>query len=188
FRQVDHRVFLAYLHEHLLAVERDFEIAHIAQDRLLPVFKAVGTKMPAATVRAAIIVVIVAIVCDRPAHIEDTIVNQAQVRIVSRSNVERDEPIVQAVEVHFHWFLRLGILLLLLVVLLGVFASLLLRPGLVFVCFLAFVFILVLVVGFLLVLVLILLFFLLLTDFIAPRAKRIFGLLCQRHQINALQV
>ena len=175
-RQIDHGVFLAYLHQHLLAVVGDLVIAHVAEHRFLAVFETVGAKMITTAVRAGVVIV-AAIVRDGAPHVKDAVVNQAQVRVIRRRNIQRDQPIVNPIQVDLHRLLWLRVLVfvrLLLVVLLRVFAGFLVR--------LRFVFVLILLVGLLFVLLLFL------ANFVAPRSERVLSLLCQRHQIDALQV
>src|SRR5437588_5198578 len=173
-RQIDHGVFLAYLHQHLLAVVGDLVIAYVAEHRFLAVFETVGAKMITAAVRAGVVIV-AAIVRDGAPHVKDAVVNHAKVRVIRRRNIQRDQTIVNPIQVDLHrllWFCVLVFVRLLLVVLLCVFAGFLVR--------LRFVFILILVVGLLFVLLL------LFADFIAARSKRVLGLLGQRHEVNAL--
>src|SRR6476659_4282460 len=162
FRQVDHGVILAHLHQHLLAVGRDLITAHVAVNGLFAIFEAIGAQMITAAIRAGL-VVIAAIIRHGPAQVENAIAHHPQAPVVGGRNIERNEPVVNPVEVYFDRdrFLRSGFFVF--VVFLGVVTMLLIRFGLV----LIFVFILVLVVGLILVFVLLLF----LADFIAPRSE-----------------
>src|SRR4051812_31377109 len=135
--------------------------------------------MGAATIRAGVLI-FTPIVRHGAAQVEDAVVDHAQVRVVRRRNVERDQAIVNPVEVHFHDnrlpAASVLILILVFVVLLDVVGRFLVGLRLILIPVLAFV----LVVGLVFVLVL------LLADFIAPRADRVLGILRQGHQINAL--
>src|SRR5205085_2180941 len=166
-RQIDHGVFLAYLHQHLLAIVGDLVIGHVAEYRFFAVFQTVGAKMITAAVRAGVVIV-AAIVRDGAAHVKDAVVNHAKVRVIRRRNIQRDQTIVNPIQVDLHRLLWLCVLVfvrLLLVVLLRVFAGFLVRLRFVFVCVLCLVFILV--VGFFFVLIL------LFADLVAARSKRV---------------
>src|SRR4051812_24595104 len=151
--------------------------------------------MGAATIRAGVLI-FTPIVRHGAAQVEDAVVDHAQVRVIRRRNVESDQAIVNAVEIHFHdnRLPAASVLILVFVVFLGVVGRflvglrLVLIPILAFVLVVGLVFVLVLLLAFVLVVGLVFVLVLLLADFIAPRADRVLGILRQGHQINALQV
>src|SRR4051794_8289449 len=130
---------------------------------LFSVLEAVGTKVRATAIRASVTIVVRLIVGYRSPHVENAVVNESQVSVVRRGNIERHQPIVNAIEVDFNCDRLLSGKLLVPVVFLNVLAWLLVGLGLFFVRFLG----LILVVGFLFILLL------LLADFVAPWTERI---------------
>src|SRR5205085_1707161 len=110
-------------------------------------------------------IIVAAVVSNRAAQIENAVANHPEVRVVPGRNIERDQAIVNSIEIHLDRDRLPAAGLLVLVVLLCVVARLLIGLGFVFIL------VLVAVLGFILVVGLVLI--LLLADFIAPRAERI---------------
>src|SRR5207253_9019066 len=100
-------------------------IAYIAEDGLLSIFQAIGTKMPAAVVTTALVIVLCSIVCDCAAQIKNSVVHQPEICVVSRRNLERDEAIVNPVQVYLYRHRLFRCRFLLLVVLLRIVSGLL---------------------------------------------------------------
>src|SRR5262249_13548186 len=92
------------LHQHLLSVKTNLVRLDVAKNSLLAVVQAIGTEMPF-LFAAAVFVVVAGVIGNGAALIEDPIINQAQVSVVTGSYLETNDAVLNSVEVDLDWFL-----------------------------------------------------------------------------------
>src|SRR5438105_2482622 len=158
-RQIDDGVILLDLDQHLLAVSGDLVAVDIAKDRFFAVFQVINAKVLFAVVSVAVTAVVIGlIVAYGSAKIEDTIVYQTKVVVITRRYLKNGKPVPYPIQVYLDSNWLLGVLIFVFV--LGVASLLIVR---------------LLLVGFLVAVLLIALFLisilvLLLSDFITAWA------------------
>ena len=129
-RQFDQCVLLLRLHQHLLAVRRDFIGIEATKFRLLALLEIIeGQHLAWTCIRSRRI--IGTIVSNRIAEVKNLFADRLDRIVVRRCDRQRDKPVLQPVfvDLHDHRLLRLGVLLVILLVVFSIRGSLVLRFG-----------------------------------------------------------
>ena len=165
---IDDGVIFFDLHQHLFAVERDLVIVRVAQDGLLAIVQAVNAKVRfPVSLGKSFVVIFTDFIGRCSAQIKDPpVIQHSNVAIISRSNFQAKNPILDSIGVYLH---DDGLLWSFL----PVFFPVALFFRLLLFGFLCFFF---------------LSFFFSFADFIALRSERAFGFFSKGDEIHALHV
>ena len=103
FRQVDNRVVLLDLDQHLLAILRNLEVVDLSDDGFLTVLETERTEMSLAGLAAVAAFLVIIVGIGRSAtEIKNPVINEPDIAVVTGHDGKPDNSISDAIEIDFH--------------------------------------------------------------------------------------